>query len=97
MRTILGFSCALLGRISAMSMSGKPSGERIVIEDISDKPLALIYASEMAEDRIKHEIREADENVFKKGFVVDVNVRSIGGRPVAYAVTNVHQVIDLPN
>jgi hypothetical protein len=50
----------------------------------------------MAEDRIKHEIREADENVFKKGFVVDVNVRSIGGRPIAYAVTNVHQIIDLP-
>jgi hypothetical protein len=39
---------------------------------------------------------KADENVFKKGFVVDVNVRSIGGRPIAYAVTNVHQIIDLP-
>jgi hypothetical protein len=59
--------------------------------------LALIYASELVEERIKHEIREADENVFKKGFVVDVNVRSIGGRPVAYAMTHVHQVIDLPD
>lgn len=45
----------------------------------------------------KHEIREADENVYKKGFVVDVNVRSAGGKPAAYAVTHVRQVIDLPS
>jgi hypothetical protein len=75
---------------------GKRSGERVVIDEISEKPLSLIYGSELAEQRIKHEIREADENVYKKGFVVDVNVRSVGGKPVAYAVTNIHQVIDLP-
>jgi hypothetical protein len=34
--------------------------------------------------------------LFRKGFVVDVNVSTIEGRPVAYRVTNVHQVIDLP-
>jgi hypothetical protein len=74
---------------------GKRSGERVVIEEISDKPLALIYGSDLAEQRIKHEIRDSYENVFKKGFVVDVNVRSSGGKPVAYAVTNVHQIIEL--
>jgi hypothetical protein len=68
---------------------GKRSGERVVIDEISEKPLSLIYGSELAEQRIKHEIREADENVYKKGFVVDVNVRSVGGKPVAYAVTNI--------
>jgi hypothetical protein len=91
-RVLMRFTRSDIGDVNV----GRPSGERIVIEDISDKPLALIYASEMAENRIKHEIREADENVFKKGFVVDVNVRSIGGRPIAYAVKNVHQIIDLP-
>jgi hypothetical protein len=74
---------------------GKTSGERVKIEEISPKPLALVYASDLAEARIKHEIREADENVYKKGFVIDVNVRLNNGRPAAYAVTNVHQVIDL--
>jgi hypothetical protein len=74
---------------------GKTSGERVKIEEISPKPLALVYASDLAEQRIKHEIRDADENVYKKGFVVDVNVRLNNGRPAAYAVTNVHQVIDL--
>jgi hypothetical protein len=76
---------------------GRPSGERVKIDEISDRSLALVYGSELAEERIKHEIREADENVFKKGFVVDVNVKSVGGRSVAYAVTNVHQIIDLPD
>ena len=76
---------------------GKRTGEWVLIEEISDKELPLIYASDLAEQRIKHEIREADENLFKKGFVVDVNVQTKGGRPVAYRVTNLQQVIDLPN
>ena len=56
---------------------GKRSGERVVIEELSAKPLALMYASELAEQRLKHEIREAEDNVYKKGFVVDVNVRMV--------------------
>ncbi len=79
------------------SAVGKRTGEWVKIEDVSDRPLPLIYASEMAEDRIKHEIREADDNVYKKGFVVDVNLETKGGRPVAYRVTDIHQVIDLPD
>lgn len=75
----------------------KKSGERVQIEELHDKPLALMYASEMAEERIKHEIREADDNVFKKGFVVDVLVKLRGSRPVAYSVVTVHDVIDLPD
>lgn len=76
---------------------GKRTGERVVIEEIADTELPLVYASQMAEEQIKHEIREADENVFKKGFVVDVNVQTRAGHPVAYRVTNLHQVIDLPD
>lgn len=76
---------------------GTRSGERVVIEEIWNKPLALMYASELAEERLKHEIREAQDNVYKKGFVVDVNVRMVNGRPSVFAVTNVHSVIDLPD
>ena len=74
---------------------GKRIGERVVIESILAADLPLIYASDLAEQRIKHEIRVADENVYKKGFVVDVNVETRAGNPVAYRITNVHQVIDL--
>jgi len=76
---------------------GKRTGEWVAIEDISEKPLPLVYASELAEQRIKYETREAEDNLYKKGFIVDVNLQMKGGRPVAYRVTNVHQVIDLPD
>ena len=74
---------------------GKRSGERVVIEDISDRNLPLIYASKLSEERIKHEIRDTEDNIYHKGFVVDVNVQTKGGKPIAYAITHVHQVIDL--
>jgi len=64
---------------------------------LSDRELPLIYASELSEQRIKHEVREADDNIFKKGFVVDVLVLTKGERSVAYKVTHVHNVIDLPD
>ncbi|WGJ13977.1 hypothetical protein QEV83_15090 [Methylocapsa sp. D3K7] len=76
---------------------GRRTSERLKIEQLSDRDLPLVYASDLAEQRIKHEIREADDNLFKKGFIVDINVETIGGRPVAYRVTNLHQVIDLPS
>ncbi|WP_299551090.1 hypothetical protein [uncultured Tateyamaria sp.] len=75
---------------------GRPSGERVLIEEVSEKPLALTYGSELAEERIKHEIRESDANIFKKGFNVDVRVQTSGGRPVAYSIMEVHSVIELP-
>jgi hypothetical protein len=76
---------------------GKRSGELVTVEKISRKPLALVYASQLAEERIKHEITVEPDNVFKKGFVVDLNVDERGGKPIAYSVTHVHQVIDLPD
>ena len=73
----------------------KRSSEKVVIEELSPVEHSLIYASDLAERQIKHEIREADENVFKKGFVVDVMIETKRGRPVAYKLTNLHQVVDL--
>jgi nucleotide-binding universal stress UspA family protein len=74
---------------------GKPSGEKVMIEEISDKSISLTYGSDLAERKLKHEIREADENVYKKGFIVDVHTKVVRGKPVAYAVTHVHDVIDI--
>ena len=74
---------------------GVRSGERVIIEDISDKDLALIYGSNLAEERIKDQMRNTDENIYHKGFVVNVNVTTRNGKSIAYAVTNVHQIIDI--
>lgn len=90
-RVIMTFYQANVG----ISGLGKRTGERVRIQEISGRVLPLIYASDLAEDRIKSEIVEAEDNLFRKGFVVDVNVAAIDGRPVAYRVTHVHQVIDI--
>lgn len=74
---------------------GKRSGELVVIEEISEKGLALSYGSNLAEERIKDEIRNS--LIYHRGFIVDVNIQTKGGRPVAYSVTHVHDVIDLPD
>lgn len=75
---------------------GKRSGKRVIIEEISKKDLALIYEANLAEQRIKDQMRNTEENIYHKGFVVDVNVEMRGGKPVAYRITNLHQIIDLP-
>lgn len=76
---------------------GKRDGGRVMISDISEKPLAITYGSEIAEQRIKHEIRESDGNIYKKGFNVDVKVQYSATHPVAYSILHVHGVIDLPD
>ena len=72
---------------------GKKSGERVLIDDIHPKSLAIMYVSPLAEQHIKHEIRESEENVFKKAFVFDVNVKIINDRPSVYSITHLHEII----
>lgn len=77
---------------------GKRSGERVLISSVSRRALPVIFASDMAEQRIRHEIREEEDNVYKKGFVVDVNVElSRSNRPAAYRITDLHGIIELPD
>ena len=76
--------------------AGKRSGELVQIDKIYPRPLPIVYASTLAEERIRHEIADADDNVYKKAFDVDVNVEMRSDRPVAYRLVAVHNVIDLP-
>ncbi|PBN41667.1 hypothetical protein [Sphingobium sp. D43FB] len=81
----------------AHAKTGKRSGETVQIEAIHPRALPIVYASTLAEERIRHEIAEADDNVYKKAFDVDVNVELRGGKPIAYRLVAVHDVIDLPD
>lgn len=89
-RVLMAFTRTDVGNVAV----GKRSGERVVIQEISEKTRAIMYSSTLAEDQIKYEIREPDENVYKKGFVVDVDV-IMRGRSTVYAVRQLHSVIDL--
>jgi hypothetical protein len=76
---------------------GKRSGELVTIPALHDKPLPIVYASDLAEQRIKHEIVDGDDNVYKRAFDVDVNVEQrLDGKPIAYRIVELHAVIDLP-
>lgn len=76
---------------------GASTGERVIIEEISSKSKALIYASDLAEDKIKSEILNSNDNIFKLGFICDVNVKTRSGRIVCYSITEIHNIIDLPD
>lgn len=73
----------------------KRSGERVIIREISEQERPVMYASEMVEQEIREIIREADENVYKKGFVVDVVKQMTGERVAAYSIMALHSVIDI--
>lgn len=73
----------------------KKSGERVIIKDISSSEKPVIFASEMVEQEIREYIRDSDENVYKRGFVVDVFIQYSGERIIAYSVAALHSVIDI--
>ena len=76
---------------------GKRSGEKAIIEEVTRTPLAVIYESDLAEAKIKGMIVGGDQNVFKKGFYVTCRIERLNERPVAYRISEVHEVIDLPD
>jgi hypothetical protein len=77
--------------------TGKPTGEKAIIEAVSSKPLAVIYETDSARQQIKRETEQGDRNLYKIGFYVDCYVERLRGKPVAYRVTAVRNIIDLPD
>lgn len=76
--------------------SHKRTGERAMIEAVHGKPLAVFYASDLARERIQHEMKEGEGNIFHLLFDVDVNVEISNGKPVAYRIMAVHDITDSP-
>ena len=77
--------------------SHKRTGERALIEAIYPKPLAVLYASDMARERIQHELKDSAVNPFNLLFDVDVNVEISRGNPVAYRIVDMHDVASAPD
>lgn len=75
--------------------SHKRTGERALIEAIHPKALAVLYASDLARERIQYDLRSPYP--FNLLFDVDVNVEISRGRPVAYRIMAVHDVTDAPD
>ena len=73
----------------------KRSGERVKIAELSSDDMPVMFASEMVEQEIRSEIREADANIYKRGFVVDVVAQMSGDRIIAYSISALHSVIEI--
>lgn len=73
----------------------KKTGDKAVIEDICKKALPVYYVSDLAHQAIKHQIIQASDNVYQKGFFVDVTVHFKNEKPVAYSIMNYHDIIDI--
>lgn len=74
---------------------GKKGGERGVIASITKRALPVLYASNLAEERMLHEKIQLEGNIFRALFDVSVNVElSSKEKPIAYRVTDVHIVIE---
>ena len=65
------------------------TGDRGIIETISDRAVKLQFLS----DESKRKVLELHENPFQCAFLVDVEVRSAGGKPVLYRILDVKDVI----
>lgn len=96
--TAADYQRVILRFVRPSSEAGKPGrkgGERAIIDKISPNARSVLYASDLAEQRMKHELLEAQGNVFRLLFDVDVNVElSATGKPLAYRITAVHAVVE---
>lgn len=66
------------------------SGDRGVIEAISPKAVKLQFVSE----EVKRKVLELKENPLQSVFLVDVDVRSIDGKPMLYRILDVKDIIE---
>lgn len=70
------------------------TGDRVVISDVTDKPLPVYFPQEAA--AIKRRILEQTENPFAKGYIVDAVVHFVGDdTPKMYSVIELHDIVDL--
>ena len=69
------------------------TGDRGIIERISDRPLPVYFPTE--ESTIKYKMTSGDFNPSKIAYIVDVDVQSVQGEPVAYTVMKLHDIVPL--
>ena len=66
-------------------------GDRAVIDKFSKNPTKVIYV----DPEFKTQVRASEGNIFNYGFVVDVEVSTIGKKIAAYKVLRFHERFDI--
>ena len=70
---------------------GTDTGNRAIVDNLSSKSFPVVFET----DELKREILNNDENPTKKGFLVDVIIQTIGGKPAVYKIIRLHEIISL--
>ena len=73
----------------------RASGEKGIIECISDNPKKLIYASNLAGQKIKDSWANDSISPYELGFIVDVDIQTVNGKIRAYRIMEVHEIFPL--
>jgi hypothetical protein len=68
------------------------TGDRVTIESIYPHPVKVIFDNEEA----KSSIIMGKDNLFTSGYLADVAVETINGKPVLYKILNIHSRIEYP-
>lgn len=67
------------------------TGNKVVIEEISRKPLNITFDNE----EIKEKMLRGDLNPFNTAFIVDVKIQTIQDKPAAYKVMRLHEHFEI--
>lgn len=67
------------------------AGDRGVIESLSGRPVKITFAHPSLKQQMLH-----TDDPFGKAFVVDVGVETVEGRPAAYRIIELHDIVDKP-
>lgn len=68
------------------------AGDKGIIESLTKQPIKLVFAS----DKIKKEILDLPENPFQQAFLVDVDVKTVDGKPALYKILNLKDSFEKP-
>lgn len=72
------------------SKGDSKSGNKVIIESISERPLTVT----MENEEIKAEMLSTKENPFLIGYIVDVELITVQGRLRAYRVLKLHETLE---
>lgn len=67
------------------------TGNKVIIDELSEKPLNVIFENETD----KEKILMGDDNPLNTAYVVDVIIQTAQNNPAAYKVLKFHEAIDL--
>lgn len=82
----------LMTLYQARSDMNSKSGNKAIIDTLSEKPLNVVFESEDIKEKM---LNSNNFNPLKTGYLVDVVIQTVRGVPCAYKIINLHDMFSL--